>query len=94
MSEYTDEEHESGLLAMEDRMSDIERLRERNERLVIRAAHAEARLEDIARDLARFERKRAHDRQMRQGKAQFGPGGPGLPPNPEPDKPTKMAVNE
>ena len=49
---------------------------------------------DFAKDRAEFAKKRARDRQKAQCLAQFGPGGGGIPPNPEPDKPTKMAVNE
>jgi len=51
-------------------------------------------LADFARDRAEFEKKRSRDRQKAQCLAQFGPGGGGIPPNPEPDKPTKMAVNK
>ena len=40
----------------------------------------------------RFAKKRVHDAQIIRALWQFGPEGPGIPPDPEPDRPTRMTA--
>lgn len=47
---------------------------------------------EFADHRARFAEKRARDRQQARATDQFGPDGPGIPPDPEDPEPTRQVA--